>query len=163
MTTFIFILGAIISAIISALFSESILQGLGKLLSKIDLPLKADIEGIWDVEFTMREGNTTHVYNESIMIIKRLGIMYGYNIPDQNNHRLLRLVEEKKPLRFRGNLIDNRYVTGTWFHPDKRSRFHGSFQLVLELSGKRMKGIWTGYRESKNVIDSGKWIWSKRD
>jgi hypothetical protein len=156
------IIGIIVSAVISGIFSESIVQGIGKLLSKIDLPQKADIEGVWDVEFSMREGKKVICFRETIKVVKRLGIIYGYNIPDLNNHALLKTLEHNKPLRIRASLIDNRYITGTWFHPDRKSRFHGSFQLLLGLSGDKMNGLWAGYRESTNSIDSGSWKWVQR-
>lgn len=155
------LIGVVISATVSAMYSESILQGLGLLLSKIDLPKKADIEGIWKVEFTLTENETEVTFNETIKITKRLGIIYGYNIPDPSNHDLLKKVEENKPLRIRGDLVDNRYLTGVWFHPNRRARFHGSFQLLVDLNGNKMSGNWTGYSEIKNKIDSGSWIFYK--
>lgn len=151
------IIGIIISAIVSAMFSESILQGIGLMLSKIDLPKQAVIEGVWKAEFTLNENDTIVTYKEKIKLIKRLGKIYGYNNPDPENHDLLKKVENKNPLRLTGNLVDNRYFTGVWFHPNRKSRFHGSFQLLFELSGNKMAGNWTGYSESKNIIDSGKW------
>ncbi|NOW98744.1 hypothetical protein [Mucilaginibacter sp. SG564] len=163
MATSTLITGILISAIVSALFSESIVQGLGKLLSKIDLPQRADIEGLWHVEFTMSHNGELVTYREAINVVKRLGTIYGYNVPDAENHELLKLVELNEPLRIKAIIIDNRFITGTWYHPDRKSRFHGSFQLKLGLSGKSMKGVWTGYRESTNLIESGDWLWTQRN
>jgi hypothetical protein len=163
METTTLIIGIIISAIVSAVYSESILQGMGLLLAKINLPNQADIEGVWKVEFTLKEDESVSIFKETIKIVKRLGIIYGYNIPDPENHEVLKKVEENKPLRLRGNLVDNRYLTGVWFHPNKKSRFHGSYQLLVDLSGNKMSGRWTGYSETKNSIDFGSWNFLKEN
>jgi len=162
MNAVVFIIGVVISAIISALFSESILRGIALFLAKFDLPSQSSIEGIWEASFSMSdEHGVEKRYKEKIKIVKRLGNIYGYNVPDSNNHELLKTVESKKPLRIRGSVVDNRYFTGVWFHPSKKSRFHGSYQLLLNLSGDKMEGVWTGYRESSNCIESGNWLWNK--
>lgn len=162
MATFTIIAGIIISAIVSSLFSESIVIGLGKMLAKIDLPQKASIEGIWDATFTLSEGNSVVEYHETIKIVKRLGSIYGYNIPDPKNHEILKEVENLKPLRIRANIMDNRFITGTWYHPNRKTRYHGSFQLLLGVSGNKINGLWTGYRESTNTIETGAWHWRQR-
>lgn len=162
MDTVGYIIGIVISAVISALFSESILRGIALFLAKFDLPSQSSIEGIWAASFSMTdEQGVTKTYSEKIKIFKRLGNIYGYNVPDSNNHDLLKTVENKKPLRIRGSLVDNRYFTGVWFHPSNQSRFHGSYQLLLNLSSDKMEGVWTGYSETSNCIESGNWIWNK--
>lgn len=157
------LIGVIISSIVTAISSESIIKGIGQLLTKIDLPKSAVIEGTWIAEFSISESGQISTYSEAIKIIKRLGIIYGYNIPHEKNHELLKKVEEKKPMRLKGNMIDNRFFTGVWFHPNRKSRYHGSYQLLLELSGSKLTGTWTGYSESQNQITSGSWIWNKID
>lgn len=155
------IIGIIISAIISAIFSERIILWLGQVLSKIDLPSKADIEGVWIAEFSMQEGNDIKTFKEAISVKKRLGVIYGYNIPNPINHDLLNPIANKKPIRIRASIIDNRFLTGIWYHPNRSSRYHGSFQLIIRTSGSKMEGNWTGYRESKNSISAGEWNWKK--
>lgn len=161
MDTITFIIGIIISTIISATYSETILQVLGQLLSKIDLPTQADIEGVWKVEFTVIENEIEVTFQETIKIKKRLGIIFGYSIPDTSNLELLKNLVNNKSLRIRGKLVDNRYLTGVWFHPNRRARFHGSFQLLVGLSGNNMSGSWLGFSETKNMIDSGSWKFVK--
>lgn len=155
------ILGIIVSAIISAIFSDRIVFLIGQILTKIDLPIKADIEGIWIAEFSMKEGNRIKSFKEAIEIKKRLGVIYGYNIPNSINHELLSPIADMNPIRIRASIVDNRFLTGIWYHPNRNSRFHGSFQLIVRTSGSQMEGSWTGYRESKNLIGSGEWIWTK--
>jgi len=153
------ILGIIISAIVSTIFSDKIIDAFGIFLSRIDLPHQTKLEGDWKAIFTIKENEIISSYEERILIVKRLGTLYGYKIENVNS-----TVESKisrKTIRVRARIIDNRYLTGYWFNPNKNSRHHGSFQLLVELSGKKMSGIWTGYSETKNKIHEGDWIWEK--
>lgn len=155
------IIGIIISSVISVIFSEQIINFLGVYLAKFDFKKQSKIEGEWVVEFTMIEKDKNVTFKERIRLVKRLGSIYGYNIPHAENHEKLKKVENKKPLRVRASLVDHRYLTGNWFHPDEVSRFHGAFQLLIKTSQTEMNGIWTGYSESKNEIHTGKWKWIK--
>lgn len=155
------ILGIIISVLVSFIFSEQLKRGLGLLLSKIDLPSNADIEGLWIAEFTMVEGGSTKTFKEAVLLKKRLGVVYGYNVQHKLNHELLSSVASKKPIRIRANIVDNRFLTGIWYHPQRGSRYHGAFQLLIRTSGSQMEGNWTGFRESKNIISAGEWNWEK--
>jgi len=164
MDTAIFITGIVVSAIISALCSEAILRGVAMALSKVDLPRRSTFEGTWEATFTMAgEDGVAKSYSEKIKLVKRLGTYYGYNVPDSNNHELLKTVDAQKPMRLRGTIVDNRYFTGVWFHPSNQSRFHGAYQLLLGLSGESMEGVWTGFSESRNGIEAGSWTWKKND
>jgi len=122
---------------------------------------KSDIEGLWLAEFTLNENGNISKYKEAIKIVKRLGTVYGYNVPHPENHEALMTVDKNVPLRVRAILVDNRYLTGNWFHPNKMARFHGSFQMIVRLSFTEMTGVWTGFSESKNSIDKGDWNWTR--
>ncbi|MCF0043632.1 hypothetical protein [Dyadobacter fanqingshengii] len=160
--TILAILAALIPFIISALFNESILQGIAKLFSKIDLPRKTKLKGTWDVHFSINNNGQQVVFSEVVQIRESMGFVFGNNVPDLKNHPKLKAVQTKRPRRIKAIVIDNRYVTGTWYHPDGKTRYHGSFQLLLAVSGSEMAGIWTGYRESTNDIESGTWNWIRR-
>ena len=155
------IIGIVVSSIMSIIFSNQIVNFIGVYLTKIDFKKQSKIEGDWLVEFTMIENNQIVTYTEGIRLVKRLGNIYGYNIPHTKNHYKLKVVESKKPLRVRASLVDHRYLTGNWFHPDELSRFHGAFQLLIKTNQIEMNGIWTGYSESKNRIHTGEWNWIK--
>lgn len=155
------IIGILISSLISVIFSEEIINAIGIFLSKYDLKKKCEIEGDWLAEFTLIENNNISHFKETIRLVKRLGIYYGYNVPNPNNHDELKKVEQNQPLRIKASLSENKFLTGNWYHPNRQSRFHGSFQMLIVMNTDKMYGIWTGYSESKNEIDSGKWNWKK--
>jgi hypothetical protein len=56
---------------------------------------------------------------------------------------------------------DNRLFTGIWFHPEQRSHYHGAFNLIVRQDNDNIDGIWLGYSESKNIIETGRWIWER--
>jgi len=109
----------------------------------------------------MEEQGEVRVYKEAIVLKMRLGVVYGYNIEHEVNHEILSPIAHKRPIRIRASVIDNRFLTGVWYHPNRRSRYHGAFQLVIRTSTSLMEGNWTGFRESKNLITAGEWRWTK--
>lgn len=69
---------------------------------------------------------------------------------------------ESKKQRFEvnGTIERNSFITGTWCDILKGASYFGSFQLAISPRHDRLEGRWVGFN-SKNVIQSGKWIWRK--
>lgn len=82
-------------------------------------------------------------------------------MPDISNYEKIKPYASKKPLRVRGELVDNRYFTGYWFHPIERNRCHGAFQLLVNIKGNTLTGTWIGFSESQNKVNSGDWVWER--
>jgi hypothetical protein len=144
--------GALLTIVLTLLFSDRIKQGL--------MPEKRGIEGKWVATFSMTRDKQVLNFTEVIQISQNLGIVIGHIVPDPRNYEQLRIAETRKPLRLRGELVDNRYFTGTWFHPLETHRYHGAFQLLLSPTGDQMKGSWIGFSESMTHVDVGEWIWA---
>jgi hypothetical protein len=87
--------------------------------------------------------------------------LVGRIVPHKNNYPALHAVNKDRPLRLRGTVKDNRYFTGVWFHPVRQSHHHGAFELLLNADGEQMMGLWFGYSESRNTIESGEWVWRR--
>lgn len=155
------IIGCIISSIISVMLSDVILTGFTKVLIKLGLSKKADVSGIWKATFVVGKGTKKVEYIEVVKLRPRLGMILGYIYPHEENYSELQNYMNKKPLRVKGSITDNRFFTGYWYHPIEHYRFHGSFQLLLNGNLKKMDGQWIGYSESGKLIDSGKWLWEK--
>jgi hypothetical protein len=155
------ILGCIVSSIISVLLSDKIIDGIQKALFQLGLSKNVDISGLWKADFEIGRGEKKKTYTEIIGLNNRLGVIWGHISPDSKNYYDLKLYMEKKPLRVKGSLADNRFFTGFWYHPIENCRFHGSYQLLIDRHLTHMEGLWIGYSESGKVIDCGKWIWNK--
>lgn len=155
------ILGMVISSIISVILSDKIIFALDRLFIRLEISKSSKISGLWKATFVMGYGKNKKTFEEIILLKKRFGTIYGYIADDQRNYERLQSVMSKKPLRLKGFLSDNRYFTGFWYHPIEISRYHGSFQLLLEPNSIKMDGQWIGYSESKQVINNGLWVWEK--
>jgi hypothetical protein len=90
-----------------------------------------------------------------------LGALVGRVVPDTRNYPALHAVDKTRPLRLRGTVKDNRYFTGIWFHSVRHSHHHGAFELLLNVDGEAMTGLWLGYSERKNMIETGRWDWKR--
>ncbi len=101
-------------------------------------------------------------YVEMIEISSLFGQIVGHIIPYENNQSVLKEVESKKPLRLRGSIKDNRIFTGIWFHPNRKNHHHGAFKLLIDTNNEEIRGIWLGYSESNNAIESGRWEWMRQ-
>lgn len=150
---------AIIGLLVSVLFGESLKQALIPLIIKTGGE-KRSIVGTWVCTFTYGQ-NTTQDYIEVIELRKRLGIVVGRVVPDSRNYKTLQSVEKDQPIRIRGEVFRDKYLTGVWFHPIETDRFQGSFQLIISDDKKSMSGKWLGFSASKEIIDSGDWKWER--
>ncbi len=158
------ILGILISSIISVILSEQILSFVGSLMMKIGIKPRVNLNGIWRAIFTIRkdEREESEVsYNEIIRLKSSFGRVYGYIEPDERNYEDLKEHMNDRPLRLKAELLDNRYLTGFWYHPIQTNRTQGTFQMILYPDTKEMRGLWMGYSVSGNVIEDGEWVWKK--
>jgi hypothetical protein len=155
------IVGALISLIVSLIFSEPLKHALLPLITRTGVPKKQILEGRWVTTFTFREADRMDLYTEVIEIKTHLGMVVDRIVPDTRNHERLREIAPNKPLRLRGEFTDNRHFTGFWFHPLRKRHFHGAFQLLLDSSCDRMTGKWIGFRRGTDTIDGGDWTWER--
>ena len=155
------ILGMVISSIVSVILSDKILFGIQRLFIRLGVSRKSDITGLWRATFSVGSGKSRQEYVEIILLKNRFGTTYGNIVNDNRNYKKLYSVMEKKPIRLKGFISDNRYFTGFWYHPIETYRFHGSFQLIIDGSFSNMQGPWIGYSESNQKISNGTWIWEK--
>ena len=122
------VLSCIISSAISVLLSDKIIDGITKILIKLGLSKKADISGLWKADFEIGKGRRKVTYTEIIKLENRLGVVWGHINPHEDNYEALKQHMQKKPLRVKGSLADNRFFTGFWYHPIESYRCHGSNQ-----------------------------------
>lgn len=160
----IYVIGGVISSmaalVIGAAFGDKIKLYLGRLLASLS-EVNEGIEDDWVADFTVYRGGQATTYTEIIRIKYRLGVLFGAIEPDDRNHNSLKAVQTKRPLRLRGEVKDNIYFTGYWYHPIETARYHGAFQLVIHPDGKAMSGKWVGYSETLHQIDSGAWSFKR--
>jgi len=154
------LLAAVIFLVIGLFVSEPLKNHIGAIISRFSVSKKG-LSGLWKATFIVESNGVRKSYVEIIKLSLFLGMYYGRIAPDDQNYDLLRKVHDKKPLRLRGQIKDDSYFTGIWFHPIETHRFHGAFQLIYELSGEEMRGVWIGMSKSKNRIDSGTWYWER--
>lgn len=152
------IIGVIVSSVISVIFSDKIIQGVRRIMLRFGILKDVDLSGKWVATFYLNEKNA---YQEIIIIKHRVGLVYGHIEPDDRNYNSLKSVMDKKPLRIRGNINDNRYFTGFWYHPLVTRRYHGSYQMLIYPNSVHMEGKWIGFSETSQTIDYGKWVWDK--
>ena len=159
MKWFISIVSVIVSAVLSILLADEIKSWIKKALLRIGLLKDVDIAGKWVAVFSCGGKN----YREIIEIKQRKTAITGRIIPDTRNYKEIRKSAEKKPLRLKGNIIDNRYITGFWYHPITSSRYYGSFQLILDNEAENIRGKWIGFTRTSDTIECGDWVFKKDD
>jgi hypothetical protein len=155
------VLGPILALVVTLLLSEPLKNRLAPLVAKLGSKREVGVTGQWKATFTYGPSDETFV--EAIEISSLFGVFVGRVIPHADTYPELKRNEKSKPLRLRGEVKDNRYFTGVWFHPLRRSHFHGAFELLIHQNGEQMNGMWLGYSERKNTIESGDWTWERLD
>jgi hypothetical protein len=59
-----------------------------------------------------------------------------------------------------GTVDKDQVVTGIWRDIEKGNRYHGCFQIYIDINEQAMHGYWTGLSKDQN-IKSGKWVWER--
>ena len=57
-----------------------------------------------------------------------------------------------------GTVDKDQVITGIWKDIEKGNRYHGCFQIYIDINEQSMLGYWTGLSREKN-IKSDKWEW----
>ncbi len=154
---------ALIGLLLSLLFGDSLKRGVFAAASKLSLRQSDGLDGLWLATFYFPnpESGGEIEYVEVVELQEQFGLVTGRIVPDPRNHTLIKGVEARRPVRLRGQLKDNNYLTGIWLHPRRRAHYHGSFQLIVYPSGDEMDGQWIGFSRSKNQVLSGRWHWQR--
>ena len=67
-----------------------------------------------------------------------------------------------RSLRIIGRIVNNSFVTGTWFHRNNNSDHHGAFQLTIQPNKLKMIGKWVGFTSvNMAIINCEEWNWDK--
>ena len=152
------VISSVISSVLSIIFSDKILSSIQLLLVRLGLQKDVDLSGRWIATFDVAE----KTYTEIIDVSQRFRRVTGRISDDKRNYNRLHSSMKNNPLRVRGNISDNLYFTGFWYHPIEHSRHYGTFQLIFDSDNDILSGKWIGFSNSSMQINSGSWIW-KRD
>jgi hypothetical protein len=155
------VIGPIVSFAVTLVVSDPLKNVLAPLVCYLGSKTDEGIKGRWKATFYYGDDETPH--NELIQISILLGSVVGHVLSHPDGHDQGSKNNRFIPLRLRGNIKDNRYFTGVWFHPHSRSRHHGAFELLIDVSNTAMSGVWLGYNEKHNVVASGRWVWVRID
>jgi hypothetical protein len=153
------VLGPVLGVVVTLLVSEPLKERLAPLVSQLGSKKEEGVTGLWKASFFYGDPAVQHV--QVIEISTLFGSVVGRIIPHELNEGAAKRVQETRPLRVRGTIKDNRFFTGVWFHPERRSHHHGAFDLVVRQNNLQMEGMWLGYSETKNVIETGRWVWER--
>lgn len=153
------VVGPIVGVVVTLLVSEPLKDRLAPLVARLGSKKEEGVSGLWKASFYYGHPEATHI--QVIEISTLFGSVVGRIVPHDLNEGAAKRSESSRPLRVRGSIKDNRFFTGTWFHPERRSHHHGAFDLIIRQNNLRMEGMWLGYSETKNVIETGRWVWER--
>jgi hypothetical protein len=156
---FKWIAGPIAGIIVTLLFSEPLRERLAPVVLKLGSKKDEGVAGRWVATFYYGQPEVTYV--EVIEVSTLLGYVVGRIIPHPLNQGAAKRTERTKPLRVKGTVKDNRFFTGVWLHPERLSHHRGAFDLIIRQTNVNMEGMWLGYSESKNVVETGRWEWRR--
>lgn len=108
--------------------------------------LSGDWEGYWAVE----DSNNFEKKNFFTASIKQVGATITSSFTtDGVNYPV------------KGEIHRGGYLTGIWGNPENGATYFGPFQLIISPSGKKLTGVWSGFKEN-NSIDSGEFVWERK-
>ena len=118
--------------------------------------IKHNIAGSWNATFAYCNTRIQNAPRELITEKIKLYILFDYviGIYDELGH--------SRSLRIIGRIVNNSFVTGTWFHRNNNSDHHGAFQLTIQPNKLKMIGKWVGFTSvNMAIINCEEWNWDK--
>lgn len=149
----------IAAIIVTLLFSETLKSWLSPIVLKLGSRKEEGVSGLWTATFFY--GKPEISYIEVIELSTLLGYVVGRIVPHTLNQGAAKRVQWVRPLRVKGTVKDNRFFSGTWIHPERLSHHYGAYDLIIRQNNTEMQGMWLGYSESKNIIETGRWEWRR--
>lgn len=153
------VVGPIVAVVVTLLVSDPLKERLAPWVTRLGSKKEEGVSGLWKASFYYGEPEVAHI--QVIEISTLFGSVVGRIVPHNLNEGAAKRAQSTRPLRVTGTVKDNRFFTGTWFHPERRSHHHGAFDLIIRQNNLHMEGMWLGYSETKNVIETGRWIWER--
>ena len=153
------VVGPVVAIVITLLLSDPLKERLAPLVLRLGSKKDEGVTGTWVATFY--HGQPEVAYVEVIEVSTLLGYVIGRIVPHPLNQGLAKTTERAKPLRVKGTIKDNRFFAGVWLHPGRLSHHRGAFSLIIRQNNIDMRGMWLGYSESKNVIETGRWEWRR--
>ena len=151
--------GPIAGIVVTLLLSEPLKERLAPLVLRLGSKKEEGVTGRWLATFG--HGIPEVEYLEVIEISLLFGLVVGRIVPHRLNQGAAKRVAESRPVRVKGTITNNRHFTGTWLHPERRSHHRGAFDLIIRQNNVHMQGMWLGYSETNNVIQTGRWEWRR--
>jgi hypothetical protein len=106
------------------------------------------IKGIWDSSYIYRSKGSKKTERQLIELRQFGNYVVGRVLSGQSHSHT-----------FKGRIRHEIFFTGTWDTDVKGEIYHGAFQFVLDVQGKKMSGKWIGF-DSQHRVDSGDWEWN---
>ena len=144
----LFVIGALVSAIVSVFFGPVIEQIASHVLGGFLPGGDSDLRGEWrsTYHYTSHGEQKTA---EHLMRLTQIGrTVYGKNIGGTTS-------QHKNAVRLH---VDGDWVTGRWRNTARGARHHGVLQVRILASGNEMIGRWLGF-DSDAAIQEGDWVW----
>jgi hypothetical protein len=156
---------AAIGIVLTLLFGDALKNATFSLMSKLSLHDEDGLNGVWIATFYYPHPDTgaSTPFTEAIRLEERLGMVTGRVVDDPHNTPREGRAKSKNPVRLRGQLKDNNYLSGIWLHPSRQAHYHGSFQLIVYPSGNDLRGQWIGFSQTKNEVVADRWEWVRAE
>jgi hypothetical protein len=151
--------GPVAGIVVTLLLNDPLRERLAPLVLRLGSKKEEGVAGRWMATFYYGTPETT--YTEVIEVSILLGYVVGRIVPHAANQGAAKRTERSKPLRVKGTVKDNRFFTGVWLHPERLNHHRGAFDLIIRQTNEKMEGMWLGYSESKNIVETGRWEWDR--
>jgi len=123
-----------------------------KKLNFLNISAGHKVAGFWTHRWHVNSQNFEPINEVKNVEIKqfRKHIFAQYNVTDKKN--------KTYTYQMLGTVDKDQLITGTWKDIEKGNRYHGCFQIFIDINEQSMIGYWTGLSQEQK-IKSDKWEW----
>lgn len=155
----LFLVGALVSAIVSVLFGPFIEQVTSRVLGGAIPGGDSDLRGEWEsTYYYISDGQQKAA--QQLMRLTQIGrTVYGKSIQGAVAVSSGERISHKHTVRLR---VEGEYITGEWRNIWPKARHYGVLQLRIAASGSVMQGEFLGF-DSQAKIRHGLWTWHRKE
>jgi hypothetical protein len=146
------ILGMLLTPIFYPRIEDWVHRNMVKWFNQLPYTSKHKLAGKWTHRWHVVSSNFPPVNEIKDILVKQYGkrIFAEYQVKDNKG--------KSYTYQMYGIVDKEQIVTGTWKDVESGHRYHGCFQLHVDINEQSMNGYWTGI-SNKGAIKSDKWEW----
>ena len=142
------LLAILVGVLLSIVLSEPVHWLMSRLPGGIIPARPRSVTGLWLVPYQFEAAGNRQP-EKQIVELRQVGKhVFGKTVASIHHRDVIR-----------GIFSHQIYFSGSWRSIKPGQIYHGTFQLIFDPEGERLRGKWLGFSDTYHVVNHGEWEW----